>query len=150
MKTFLVLDIKYASGQIAYVRAIKSSWTTGHLHDFISHFLFSLPLIMQLLWSRDDPFALLALGGEIHTLDPRFWSQAPSENDGEEEDGEASQRGRQGGGEAKRPRSGAKLESTISGDEAPTTSASNGEMTGPQTEDGEGRNGGGSWVRMKR
>ena len=46
MKTFLVLDIKYASGQIAYVRAIKLSWTTGHLHDFISHFLFSLPLIM--------------------------------------------------------------------------------------------------------
>ena len=38
MKTFLVLDIKYASGQIAYVRAIKSSWTTGHLHDFISLF----------------------------------------------------------------------------------------------------------------
>ena len=149
MKTFPVRDIKYASGQIAYVRAIKSSWTTGHLHDFISLF-FSLPLNKQLLWSRDDPFALLALGGEIHTLDPRFWSQAPSENDGEEEDGEASQRGRQGGGgEAKRPRSGAKLESTISGDEA-STSASNGEMTGPQTEDGEGRNGGGSWVRMKR
>lgn len=30
-----------------------------------------------LMWSRDNPFALLALGGTIHILDPRFWTQHP-------------------------------------------------------------------------
>ena len=31
----------------------------------------------QIIWSRDRPFVLLALGGEIHSLDPRFWTEKP-------------------------------------------------------------------------
>ena len=33
------------------------------------------------MWSRDSPFALLALGGERHIEDHRFWVEHPNIND---------------------------------------------------------------------
>ena len=33
------------------------------------------------MWSRDSPFALLALGGERHIEDHRFWVEHPNTND---------------------------------------------------------------------
>ena len=33
------------------------------------------------MWSRDSPFALLAIGGERHIEDRRFWVEHPNTND---------------------------------------------------------------------
>ena len=33
------------------------------------------------MWSRDSPFALLAIGGERHIEDHRFWVEHPNTND---------------------------------------------------------------------
>ena len=33
------------------------------------------------MWSRDSPFALLAIGGERHIEDRRFWVEHPQDND---------------------------------------------------------------------
>ena len=33
------------------------------------------------MWSRDSPFALLAIGGERHIEDHRFWVEHPNVND---------------------------------------------------------------------
>ena len=38
-------------------------------------------MLFQIMWSRDSPFALLAIGGERHIEDRRFWVEHPQDND---------------------------------------------------------------------
>jgi len=56
---------------VYHIRSLLNTTTTAE----------QLLFIFKILWLRDDPFELISIGGERHTLDQRYWAGSPDYND---------------------------------------------------------------------